>query len=710
MTTARTTVQITAEDKTAAAFASVKEKLTGLQTAVAGFKKSITGGIISAAVIMEGARALEGLGRAVYDNTVVWQGMEYTLQAAGLSSAETTQQLHFLEATSLQLGLNIKDVSSAFSRFILTGRAAGVPLADLDSQFKAVSEAMRIFHLSNNQTTRSWLALSEVMAMGTLHSRQFTQQLGRDWPGIGALIAGALYPGQDSLARFQTAMEHGKISSEDFMKGFQKVMAEPAMQGALNNAIDSIQAAMGRFQTTLFNFFNEADNPDALNALKDGLNSLSATLNDPNVKKGFDSVIGGLMTLVSWAAKAVGALGTLGDAIGEGLGRLATGVDLSGDKISILNDNIKNVKQSIGELQMEMNRPANQTGAMQNILQNQIDQKQQELKNLQASLKAMQEHPALDGMRSTVSTSAPAAAAIPALDTSALGDTKKQTAAQKYAEAVRGLDESMKKLAADAASVKPIKLIDKGELPMMREAIDALKQTKAISEHDTQQTMTDIQMMVGQEVDGVVVTADMAQEAIAAMTDKAKDANKQMSEFAVKAAHNIQDSTAKLFDSIGQKGTNLKSIMHDLFASIAKDAANMLSAQLWSGVSGGGSSGGLINMISSFFSRGAAGSSGAAGDGEMMGGAFAAGGTAPAGKISLVGEAGPELFMPHTSGDIIPNSQLRGLGGTSHTVNIDARGAGPDETAKLLAMRQQILAEMRGQTEYRLNRNAWMTT
>lgn len=45
---------------------------------------------------------------------------------------------------------------------------------------------------------------------------------------------------------------------------------------------------------------------------------------------------------------------------------------------------------------------------------------------------------------------------------------------------------------------------------------------------------------------------------------------------------------------------------------------------------------------------------------EMMGGSFANGGKPPLGKVSLVGEQGPELFVPSSSGSIVPNHALGG--------------------------------------------------
>ena len=47
---------------------------------------------------------------------------------------------------------------------------------------------------------------------------------------------------------------------------------------------------------------------------------------------------------------------------------------------------------------------------------------------------------------------------------------------------------------------------------------------------------------------------------------------------------------------------------------------------------------------------------------------FASGGYAHSGKMALVGERGPELFMPRVGGTVIPNDQLGG-GGVNVTLN-----------------------------------------
>jgi len=90
--------------------------------------------------------------------------------------------------------------------------------------------------------------------------------------------------------------------------------------------------------------------------------------------------------------------------------------------------------------------------------------------------------------------------------------------------------------------------------------------------------------------------------------------------------------------------------------------------------------------------------------GGILGGLFANGGKPPVNKISLVGERGPELFVPRSAGTIIPNKQLGG--GTTNIVNVsvDASGSavsGNNQDAQALgnvigaAIRAELIKEKR---------------
>jgi lambda family phage tail tape measure protein len=78
----------------------------------------------------------------------------------------------------------------------------------------------------------------------------------------------------------------------------------------------------------------------------------------------------------------------------------------------------------------------------------------------------------------------------------------------------------------------------------------------------------------------------------------------------------------------------------DLANSLIADFARIQAKQALLGIFGGGGGGGFLS--------------------SLFGGFFANGGTPPMGKVSVVGERGPELFVPQSAGRIIPNNQLGG--------------------------------------------------
>ena len=107
---------------------------------------------------------------------------------------------------------------------------------------------------------------------------------------------------------------------------------------------------------------------------------------------------------------------------------------------------------------------------------------------------------------------------------------------------------------------------------------------------------------------------------------------------------------------------------------------------------GGGNLGNNFNGASSSLGAGATGSFNLGpqfSTGNVFGGFLASGGPAMANTPYIVGEKGPELFMPGRSGTVIPNDALGG-GTTNVVVNVDASGnsnvQGDQQQAKQLGV------------------------
>jgi muramidase (phage lysozyme) len=121
-------------------------------------------------------------------------------------------------------------------------------------------------------------------------------------------------------------------------------------------------------------------------------------------------------------------------------------------------------------------------------------------------------------------------------------------------------------------------------------------------------------------------------------------------------------------------GTNtakeaFSSMLQSIGKTMVDTATQMLSKSLVSGLMGNGAAGG--GLLGSIFGL----SGGGGGLGGLLGGLFgarAAGGHADANRPLLIGERGPEIFVPDTGGQIVPNHRAQAYAAMSRSVDDSA--------------------------------------
>ena len=150
---------------------------------------------------------------------------------------------------------------------------------------------------------------------------------------------------------------------------------------------------------------------------------------------------------------------------------------------------------------------------------------------------------------------------------------------------------------------------------------------------------------------------------------KTQEWSNSMNEFGLSVATSFADSFANVLMS----GGNLLQGLGQIFVDLGKQILSMIiKAAVLAAILSVTGLGATAKASGGIFSGGAGFSDILKG---MMGGAFADGGRPPVGKMSLVGERGPELFVPGSSGTIIPNHAMGGGGGA---VIPDVRITGDD--------------------------------
>lgn len=153
----------------------------------------------------------------------------------------------------------------------------------------------------------------------------------------------------------------------------------------------------------------------------------------------------------------------------------------------------------------------------------------------------------------------------------------------------------------------------------------------------------------------------------------------------------VADQFAQVIAGTKSISDAFRDMERNIIASISRIAAQNIADAIFGqrGISGGGLLGGLFSGTGSWLSGLFGGGTQAAwtsGFDLPMG--FAAGGMPPLNVPSLVGEKGPELFVPRTAGVVIPNDVLQGKRAAKTTIinNISVPAGTTSATASQIAL------------------------
>ena len=214
-------------------------------------------------------------------------------------------------------------------------------------------------------------------------------------------------------------------------------------------------------------------------------------------------------------------------------------------------------------------------------------------------------------------------------ETKRIAELRKQGLNPALAKTIAGIEKEGR-LAKDNLQVEIDKLIEKQAKVGQLEEKDQIRLT----------TLEATRNKIDEQVDSL---SDAA-EATDKLNESTKDMRTNFERIGESIASGVTDNITAAIQGTKSLGDAAKSILNDLSSSLIKLGVNT-----------------LLSKIPGF------------GGLPILG--FANGGRPPVGKPSLVGEKGPELFVPRKSGTIIPNDKLTGGGSTNISVNVDASGS-----------------------------------
>jgi phage-related minor tail protein len=410
-----------------------------------------------------------------------------------------------------------------------------------------------------------------------------------------------------------------------------------------------------------------------LNDATQGVRDLTATLQGPAVQDGFQLIVSGVIKATTSVIKFAAEMGKLAKGVGEFFARLAGGPATLVD----VDREIANLQTRIEHFQQRTKVHAG--GALARL----ADEKIGELRAEQDKLKELRKVLTGEGLVAPAQDPAAAGGATP---TPPGGSTLAPPSADAQ-KMIDGLREQVALFGLSADAALRYKLELAGATPEQLRMADALMQTSA--QQNAQQALQESLTQAAERSRDVLATTTAAQrEYASSMTDlslllahgkisqdqfnaavekldaaydkavaAAENGTSQMTALADQAARNLLSGFSEFLVEPFEKG--LDGMVQSFGKMLQKMAADLAASQLLQAL-GNALLGGPMDTLGK----------------SLLAGARADGGPVTSGRAYLVGERGPEIMVPGSSGMVLPNESIAGGGGAMVQVNIINQAGG----------------------------------
>ncbi len=607
---------------------------------------AMVGGITLAAV------AIAKLSKAAVNATRDLESLEARLALFSDSTEDANRQFKLVIAVANKAGLPLKEVADGFSRLIAAAQGTALEGRLIEDVFRKITITAGNLRLSGDDLTGILKALEQMLSKGKVTAEELRQQLGDRLFGAFKIAAGGIHLTTQELDKM---LKKGQILSEGFLPRFANQIVK-TFGIDITKKVQGINASINNL-TTSFTLFSKAVDvvfgvSQTLGKALDALTSVfdNMRMNAANLTRGLGAVAGGLIGLFAPAiVKGVFFLVLLLKQLTAAI--FAVNIALvSGAGLKFLGFLARLALAAAGAI----------------IGFKLLGKAIGDIKPSPAFEKIITDIESL--LKKTGNTKIPDVFAP-------ITPTKAQIASIKKAtDLFRDLVDETEALSRGSVAFSKFLRLE-GPLEELRKYIKALEKSgMALDKVNEKARLFAIILAARAEFDASIAAVnefrdifvsafDAMAESVADSVIEGKNALEDLADVGKAVAKDLLATFIKL--------ALLNPLKNALFGPIGGSFAPSFSGQAGGGGGGIGSS--LINVLS---------------------GARDKGGPVKAGKTFLVGESGPELFTPTSSGSITPNSGGgSGMGAPNITVNIntviDASGAFPESISQI----QQQMAE-----------------
>ena len=678
-------------------------------------------GLLSAGL---GGLTFAGLARQVGQATTQLNNIEATMRVAAGSSRAAGEQIAFIREESERLGLFFPAVAKQMAQFSAAARGTSITGEELKTIFTGISEASRAMGLTAPETEGAMKALQQMMSKGKVSAEELRQQLGERMPGSIQIMARSLNVGTQELFEM---MENGELLSDEVLPKFgrelQKVFGSEAESQARKLA-----ASVDRLRTAFFDLLSQEDGlPGAASAFND----LAKVIGNRSFQSSFDNIVQEISELLRVTLDNIDVLYELAKVLGVGfiagaamrltksLAAVVSGLNAAmGTMVSTTTTTVA-LTGALNGLSLAISRIAwpvaiaTAAGSAMMAFKDRSAEAKREARDLSIQIESLNK-----GLRDNTLASLDSARSLARPDFQEFIGISEQIAAKQREIREIQADDSFIQFGPSVADIKEeIRALENQRDEFLKNTIHYRNLTIEIEERrealrkqsEEQEAASERERKNREEInrlieEGTALISDIPQvdllppgqrDTIAkgnAELQRAKDFLDQMENSSNNAGRAIEDleipmSKAKqdakeIADAI--EGDLSKSItdvimdvnsLSDAFATLAEQIARTIIQQQVSDPLAEGIGNFAQGFFQNLFSPGNPSATVAQGGSAAPPPSVrqnANGGNVYGGTPSIVGERGPELFVPGQDGRIVPNHEMGGGGDV--TVNIINQG------------------------------------
>ena len=242
--------------------------------------------------------SLGKLSSSLMDTATKLSVAKQTLDNVSESTKEYGQSLEWLREISQEYGQDLVVLTNQFAQYRAAAKSTSLSIDELRAIYEALTRAAGAYHMSADRTKDMMIAVQQMFSKGKVAAEELRRQLGNSLPGAFLLFTEAAYRAgiitKNSTAELEKMMRAGKVSAEQVMPEFAKVLNE-VTAGA---NFESLQTSLNRFKNTWTEMVEAGGFENIFKGLVDGANNALSFMKEGFWRK-IISGAAGLATAIS---------------------------------------------------------------------------------------------------------------------------------------------------------------------------------------------------------------------------------------------------------------------------------------------------------------------------------------------------------------------------------------------------------------------------